>query len=172
MTSDPMARAREVVLGYHNMRAGGRCDWTHLREAVAEAKSGSRAASKPFKEGLYPGHNMVEGINYNSLDRIVTAFVDAALAREAEIRAGEGWQPIETAPRNGTHLLLGWLEDWWDEESDVTQQTLCVRYGVWSASEDGWVLHGAGRDRRVPASHWRPAPPAIRSAPDVGERDG
>jgi hypothetical protein len=68
------------MLGYHHMRSGGRCDWTHLREAVAEATTGSRAHSKGFDPDFYPGHQMVEGINYNSLDRIVTAFVDAALS--------------------------------------------------------------------------------------------
>jgi hypothetical protein len=69
------------MLGYYRMGSGGRCDWTHLREAVAEAVSGSRSHSTGFDPDFYPGHHTVAGINYNSLDRIVTAFVDAALAQ-------------------------------------------------------------------------------------------
>ena len=90
---------RGYPLGYHNMGSGGRCDWTYLREAVAEATSGSRAHSRPFDPTYYPGHQMVEGLNYNSLDRIVTAFVDAALlARDSDgsasaARPGTGLDP-------------------------------------------------------------------------------
>jgi hypothetical protein len=73
----PGVRAK---LEYRNMGSGGRCDWQQLREAVSEACCGSREALEHFDPGYYHGHQMVKGINYNSLDRIVTAFVDAALA--------------------------------------------------------------------------------------------
>ncbi len=73
----PGVRAK---LEYRNMGSGGRCDWQQLREAVSEACCGSREALEHFDPGYYHGHQMVKGINYNSLDRIVTAFVDAALS--------------------------------------------------------------------------------------------
>ena len=42
------------------------------------------------RSDIYTGHRMVEGINYNSLDRIVTSFVDAALATTFTDAAGAG----------------------------------------------------------------------------------
>lgn len=73
----------EARLTYDGMRSGGRCDWQELREAVAEANMGYRHCAERAREDIYPGHVMVTGINYNSLDRIVTAFVDAALSRHS-----------------------------------------------------------------------------------------
>ncbi len=76
--------ARAERLTYALMRSGGRCDFRQLRIAVSEATSGVRS-DPGIPEEMYPGHVMVAGINYNSLDRIVTAFVDAALQpRRAE----------------------------------------------------------------------------------------
>ncbi|WP_066795242.1 hypothetical protein [Sphingomonas soli] len=87
---------REESLGYHSMGSYGRCDFTHLREAVSEANSGSRHSATPFDPAYYPGHQMVEGVNYNSLDRIVTAFVDAALLPAAQpSREGEAVKLLE-----------------------------------------------------------------------------
>jgi len=74
-------------LGYRSMGSGGRCDWTQLREAVSESTCGYRDNARPFDPKFYPGHQMVEGINYNSLDRIVTAFVDSALSTPVEVGA-------------------------------------------------------------------------------------
>lgn len=92
LTSTPPARVAieraSTKLGYQAMGSGGRCDWDQLREAVAESTCGQRDNAKPFDPKFYPGHQMVEGINYNSLDRIVTAFVDAALSSTT-------WQGIE-----------------------------------------------------------------------------
>lgn len=79
---DKLSVAREA-LTYRTMGSGGRCNFTQLREAVSEACSGSRTHATPFDPKFYPGHQMVQGLNYNSLDRIVTAFVDAALAQPA-----------------------------------------------------------------------------------------
>ncbi len=67
-------------LNYSRMGSGGRCNWLALREAVSEAKRGSRKHIDPIPDNIYTGHAPVSGINYNSLDRIVTAFVDEALA--------------------------------------------------------------------------------------------
>lgn len=95
-----------VMLGYDGMRSGGRCDWQQLREAVSEANVGTRDHAQPLRDDIYPGHEMVAGINYNSLDRIVTAFVDAALksnqSAEGEARATSPGsllrQPTASAP--------------------------------------------------------------------------
>lgn len=89
---------RPGMLGYHSMGSGGRCDWTHLREAVSEATCGSRTASTPFDPSYYPGHQSVTGINYNSLDRIVTAFVDAAILSSTPVMS-VSWE-VAKAYRN------------------------------------------------------------------------
>lgn len=65
------------ALTYGHMPSYGRADFRHLREAVAEANRGVRQ-DDGLPDSLYPGHHMVSGINYNSLSRIVTAFVDAS----------------------------------------------------------------------------------------------
>lgn len=66
-------------LGYSQMGSVGRCDLEQLREAIAEATTGVRGLTDNWPDDIYPGHVSVSGINYNSLNRIVTAFVDAAL---------------------------------------------------------------------------------------------
>ena len=111
------------VLGYHNMGSGGRCDWTHLREAVAEARSGSRSHSEPFNEGIYPGHQMVGAINYNSLDRIVTAFVEAALtpasASPEVVRLRETLRKAESGLANMIRLSdMGFTESMCEPEEN------------------------------------------------------
>ena len=67
------------ALEWRRMPGYGQMNFRQLREAVAEAIIGNRQALGPFKADLSPGHQTVEGINYNSLNRIVTAFVLAAL---------------------------------------------------------------------------------------------
>ncbi len=65
---------------YDCMGSGGRCNFQQLREAVAEATCGDRAAKRTAHDDVvYIGHEIVGQINYNSLNRIVTAFVDKAL---------------------------------------------------------------------------------------------
>jgi hypothetical protein len=75
-------------LVYSRMGSGGRCGFQQLREAVAEATCGYRGAAEAVPLEIYEGHKIVGTINYNSLDRIVTAFVDDALA-SAGTGAGE-----------------------------------------------------------------------------------
>jgi hypothetical protein len=68
---------------------------------------------------------------------------------EAGMRAGR-WKPIETAPKDGTALLLGYLPN---ERIDRH-----VYEGRWDdfqrtwASVNGFLIHGA-------ATHWMPLPP-------------
>ncbi|WP_140851060.1 hypothetical protein [Sphingomonas glacialis] len=78
---DPIAKSPATLLSYESMRSFGRCDFDQLREAVYESKNGSRDAP-PFDSSYSAGHQMVHGINYNALDRIVTAFVEHALSQK------------------------------------------------------------------------------------------
>jgi hypothetical protein len=67
-----------------------------------------------------------------------------------------GWRPIETAPKDGTYVLL------WFPETDLP-----VRVGYWSRA-DYWYSYAGHVRRRFESgpTHWMalPAPPA-----DVGE---
>lgn len=94
-----------VHLTYDRMGSGGRCDWRHLREAVSEAVRGVREVEQDESSDIYTGHRTVPQINFNSLDRIVTAFVDAALARpraavgeREEVAAWVAANPFPEAP--------------------------------------------------------------------------
>lgn len=58
------------------------------------------------------------------------------------------WQPIETAPKDGTKILL-YAVIWPD-----------VAVGSWDESNNGWMLYpdseDSGRERNI--SHWMPLP--------------
>ena len=76
---------------------------------------------------------------------------DETLALITRLRAAEArtaWQPIETAPRDGT-LVLAW-HPWWMGPDAVR----CGRSGVWTA--DGHPV--------CEPTHWMPLP----AAPEAG----
>ncbi|QEH81154.1 hypothetical protein EIK56_24950 [Sphingomonas sp. C8-2] len=87
------------ALGYSRMASTGRCDFEQLREALAEATTGNRGLTDNWPDNIYPGHVGVQGINYNSLNRIVTAFVDAALASTPQLAAAETVEQAVAAER-------------------------------------------------------------------------
>jgi hypothetical protein len=70
-------RAAEVKLG--EMPAYGKASLNELAAAVAEAVVGDRNHEFEFEhENLFIGHQIVPTINFNSLNRIVTAFVSGS----------------------------------------------------------------------------------------------
>lgn len=79
----------------------------------------------------------------------------------------DGWQPIETAPKDGTRVLL-WIE--WSDVPVIGE----FSHGRWRADTEHYsVSCGAGcyggsvsSDRYMKPTHWRPlpAPPAIDQA--------
>jgi hypothetical protein len=102
----------------------------------------------------------------------ITAYVSAL---------GDGWQPIETAPKDGTAILLSWF----DAIDDYVEPDAAVA-GHWThwADRSGWYLRGFGvlnegggyfsgigesSDDGWPKlhpTHWRPLPepPAMLAA--------
>ena len=84
---------------------------------------------------------------------------EAAIA--AWNRRASGWQPIETAPRDGTIILV-----WVDGECIV------VRWLKWCNSNDPgrWELtrtgsYAADGELYADPTHWQPLPPAPEPAP-------
>lgn len=55
------------------------------------------------------------------------------------------WQPISTAPRDGTHVLIRYL--WAHSEKWVAEG--------WHGSDGAWYTHG---HPWVRATHWMPLP--------------
>lgn len=68
----------------------------------------------------------------------------------AAIAEAMRWQPIETAPKDGTSMLLC---RWDDNEQDV----LPIVSGFWSRLSEVWFAEMVGRN--VTPTHWMPLPP-------------
>jgi hypothetical protein len=76
----------------------------------------------------------------------------AYIAQNREAAAVSGWQPIETAPKDGSRL---WL--YWPTRNETDRQSV----GWWHESVHGcWWMDPADTESEGP-THWRelPAPP-------------
>lgn len=74
----------------------------------------------------------------------------------AEARKDSAWQPIETAPKDGTEILVCGLE--YGEGPDRFQR---VVYWVETENGDAWYLAEWGEDNRMKVgylTHWMPLP--------------
>ena len=89
--------------------------------------------------------------------------------RDGVASVSAGWQSIETAPKDGSYLLL------WEQYSDAP----FVGYwsdGSWSVShehvdaEGGWDGANVVDALSMPITHWMPLPPA--PGPADGESNG
>ena len=60
------------------------------------------------------------------------------------------WQPIETAPKDGTEILLAWrMEHFCNWMMEVA---------VWSDSRERWILAWDGDEIEKPDMRWTPLP--------------
>lgn len=83
---------------------------------------------------------------------------------EAQRQAAPTWQPIETAPEDGTWILLAAKDD--------REENLAVQSGFWSYTYDGW------RDFRNDScaiggfepTHWMPLPSAPPAPKTLSEQ--
>ena len=94
--------------------------------------------------------------------RPVHAQLLAEAARKAEVTleterrsaetagADEGWQPIETAPKDGTHILA-----YCDRMKEVGEVKWSTSFGRWGAT---WVMAGFNQPWASRPTHWRPLP--------------
>lgn len=113
------------------------------------------AALEAAKKAFY------EGDPTDKRGQIRAALLAAAAARPAQ----DGWQPIETAPKDGTPVLL-WIEFFCASggpmEGVRPMMATCWNHG------DGWY----GGPSQVPGfspTHWRPLPaPPQQSEDDEG----
>lgn len=78
-----------------------------------------------------------------------------AACLEAEHSSAAGWQPIETAPKTGEHILAGIFgagcgfggPNW---------QAHCMVVHYWSNPGEEGFYPSNGPDETYPATHWRP----------------
>ena len=95
-----------------------------------------------------------------AIDPLETAIIARAYLRELAERREGGWQPIETAPRDGTHILLAWggqtILGWWLDNSRE-------RYLPWA----GWTMPSMQVRPKGKPTHWLhlPIPPTGKDQP-------
>ncbi|TXN33942.1 hypothetical protein [Methylobacterium sp. WL19] len=124
--------------------------------------------------------------NLEFVAALVNAYRDGSLIHRSALaedtaRAAEGWEPIETAPRDGTEILLGSYPQTYEGKPVPARVTL----GYWTQEEDlkveigdcggecrcpeyrfddpYWMSSDGGFSKENPATHWcpLPAPPAL-----------
>jgi hypothetical protein len=88
------------------------------------------------------------------------AEVRAALDSPPDHSEGEGWQSIETAPKDGTPILVGRGRV---NLGDGTYKDGIVLEAQWDANELGWYFGGyvggwLKVDPEHPPTHWQPLP--------------
>jgi hypothetical protein len=111
--------------------------------------------------------NYLEGriaaiVNCNPVEITLQAAEDikAALSQCADDKEREAWQPIETAPKDGTHFLT------WDSFYGIRKGRHYAR-----SDHDDWLSYldafGNSHKGGMRATHWRPLP-----APPASEGEG
>jgi hypothetical protein len=73
----------------------------------------------------------------------------------AALREAQAWKPIETAPKDGTPLLL---TGWWNEDQDSGIRWRAV--GAWHVEAGEWIedCEEPGDTSLIPPTHWMLAP--------------
>lgn len=95
---------------------------------------------------------------------IITAFAAEIEAAEARgLSAGPGWRPIETAPKDGTRILV-WSEFRGNMAASMHEKTTCDLTYWNDLNGGGWVRH-----TWATPTHWQPLPAApIPTNPEAG----
>lgn len=124
-----------------------------LREAVTRLREElARSASIAASVGATPSRTMV---NDSDLKLVLSA-----------LSVPEGWRPIETAPRDGTRILLagGGLER-------VNVGNWCAHVAAWDAEAEGMFEDGPAflEGHEDGPTMWMPLPPLSAIPSPVGE---
>lgn len=86
-----------------------------------------------------------------------------------------GWRPIESAPRDGTVVLVyGCSEDEWEEAHDEPRAPERVPFPAYvSIQKSIWWMAGGLLQQVKGATHWQPLPPPpAQSAAEEERVDG
>jgi hypothetical protein len=105
----------------------------------------------------------IDALNQQAQDAAISTGVPPhrALARAileaSQAAPQQGWQPIETAPKDTRVLLWG---TFWNDR-DVFQYPLI---GLWSPQDEHWLIPCEYRFKVRP-THWQPLPPPPTKEP-------
>lgn len=88
---------------------------------------------------------------WNAAGAYAQSLRDRIAALEAQQAQAPGWQPIETAPKDGSRILL-----WWD---GLVREGWCGGAGASRDGGDWWRSHSLTVCNGRP-THWVPLPPA------------
>lgn len=140
---------------------------------------------QPAPEGV-SNQDLAERISEVSsrIERCIESFgsAPAALREQLSIlrelqqrRSGQEWRTIESAPRDGTRVLVCCLgsdgdrtthEAWWS----TPYESAPLKHGCWRYDGGRTMLSAELNDGRFGATHWQPLPPAP-AAEKAGARE-
>jgi hypothetical protein len=98
-----------------------------------------------------------ENEKLRSLTVVQESLIRKSEAANEKLRAALQWQPIETAPRDGTPVLVGWDTGWWDADKCHCED------GVWGYLNSDMSFTPFNEQ----PTHWLPLPPppALKEKP-------
>jgi hypothetical protein len=123
------------------------------KDTMSDERLAELIADMEMSEAMYPG-------NSHRLDLL--SVLRAEQSRRLGDRAAPDWQPIETAPKDGTDVLITDGEDYAVAHFDTVRHEPCWR----DCGDMGW----AGMIDEEP-THWMPLPPAPGASRPTGVPD-
>lgn len=98
-----------------------------------------------------------DGMSMNAIAAFREALTEANAYLERQGKYGEGWQPIETAPRDGTLILVNNIEPYGYRTDEEPMGT--ARWGTHWIKSGAWMSNGCcdGVSNYNP-THWMPLP--------------
>lgn len=104
-----------------------------------------RKATEAMLDAAYAAAQAIGSISRDSIEGYLNAALAASVSPPA---AAQGWQPIETAPKDGTHF------DAWIEPATGAGYRATSVVGA-ALGPKGWIEKDGAR-----ATHWMPLPAA------------
>lgn len=158
--------------------------WAHSRDEQAELVRQAAAALEEAQKGVVRRDDdlIVPQALWDELDATALAWKARAEKAESELAALREWQPIETAPKDGTEIL-GWRRDCgillilWTAPAyfmtTIEMEAAATDDDAWMDVEDWFcadIVAGSRLDGSEAPTHWRPlpAPPALLPADGEG----
>lgn len=108
----------------------------------------------------YLAHDYRKG---STLDRIFKEWSDSiGLKSELEsLKAAQGWNPIETAPKDGSNILATWIDTWADAPH--------IESVTWSGDHWFYTYDGDSPQKGNEPTHWMPLPiPPVERSENKG----